>query len=234
MLRTLLFYLRFIPASIVYSAATVIMRNSPNVKWGERKWAACAVHASGMRLDVDLAAMDDGPCVLMANHQSNLDIPVLMHVFPKRALGFVAKQSLFEIPLFGKAMLASGHVPIDRSNRRKAMKSLDNAAKAATRGVTVVVFPEGTRNPDPSSGPREFKTGGMIMALKCGLPVVPVVIHGTGDVVRKGTGRIYPGPVRVRALPAFSPADYTLKDRERFKDDLFKVMDQAWREMDRG
>ena len=234
MLRTLLFYLRFIPASIVYSAATVLMQGGARPKWGERRWGASAVKAAGIRLEADLSAMDHGPCVIMANHQSNLDIPVLVHCFPQRRIGFVAKQSLFEIPLFGKAMLASGHVPIDRSNRRRAMKSMDNAAQAASRGVTVVIFPEGTRNPDPSAGLQEFKIGGMIMALKCGLPVVPVVIHGTGDVVRKGSGRIRPGVVRVRALPALSPSDYTLKDRERFRDDLYAVMSRAHTELSRG
>jgi len=234
MLRTLYFHLRFIPASLIYSTATVVMRNSPNLKWGERRWAASAIDAAGLRLETDLSAMDDGPCVIMANHQSNLDIPVLVNVFPGRRIGFVAKQSLFEIPIFGKAMLASGHVPIDRSNRRRAMKSLDNAAKAAARGVTVVIFPEGTRNPDPSAGLQEFKIGGMIMALKCGLPVVPVIIHGTGTALPKGSGRVKPGVVRVRALPALSPSDYTLKDRERFRDDLFKVMSEAWQELARG
>ncbi len=234
MFRTLFFHLRFITAGLVYSAATVIMRNSPNLKWGERRWAATGVRASGMDLHTDLAAMPEGPCVIMANHQSNLDIPVLVHAFPEHRIGFVAKQSLFDIPLFGKAMLASGHVPIDRSNRRRAMRSMDNAAKAAARGVTVVIFPEGTRNPDPSAGLQEFKIGGMIMALKCGLPVVPVVIHGTGAVLPKGSGRVRPGVVRVRALPAFSPADYNLKERERLRDDLHAAMDAAWREMDRG
>ncbi len=234
MFRTLLFYLRFIPASIVYPAATVLMHKSPNLKWGERRWAASAVSAAGLDLDVDLSAMGDGPCVVMANHQSNLDIPVLVHVLPTRRIGFVAKQSLFKIPLFGKAMLASGHVPIDRSNRRRAMKSMDNAAHAAARGVTVVIFPEGTRNPDPSAGLQEFKIGGMIMALKCGLPVVPIIIHGTGAVVPKGSGRVRPGTVRVRALPALMPSDYSLKDRERFRDDLYTAMSTAYRELSHG
>ena len=168
----------------------------------------------------------------MANHSSHLDIPLLYVALGNRTVNFVAKESLFTVPLFGKAMLAAGHVAIDRQNRRKAMKSVDQAVKSAQEGRCIVIFPEGTRSTDYSSL-QEFKVGGMIIALKTGLPVSPVLIKESGTILPKGRNTLTPGKrdVFIKALPPVETGSYTLKDRERFKDDLFTLMNASFQEM---
>ncbi|WP_461209199.1 lysophospholipid acyltransferase family protein [Desulfocurvus sp. DL9XJH121] len=228
MLRTIYFYLIALPATGLFSAIAIAFPRFAG--WSGRTWAGILCRATGAPLAVDLSALDpDRNYVFMANHQSQLDIPLLNHVLGSRKVGFVAKQSLFDIPLFGRASVAAGHIPIDRSNGRRAMKSIDAAAESAKNGAGVIIFPEGTRSEDLSKI-HEFKVGGMLIALKSGLPVAPVVVTGTGFVLRKRCLRIRRAPIRVRALPPLETSGYTLKDRERFMADLHAMMDAAYRE----
>jgi len=199
--------------------------------WG-LKWGDASVRLAGVRIEADLGGADPkGHYVFICNHQSNLDIPVLFRVLKGNRIRFVAKKSLFDIPLYGKALAHSGHICIDRENRRSAMKSLGEAVDRAKEGISPVIFPEGTRNTELSQL-MEFKVGGMIVALKSGLPVVPIVITNTGRVMAKGRLTIDNRPViRVKALPVIDPSAYTLKEREKFKDDLHEMMDTAYREL---
>ncbi len=235
MIRTVWFYLIFIPASLFFSclaAVSPLFRDSGRTAhWCGVTWSRISLWAAGVRVETDLAQLPDGPCIVMANHQSQLDIIVLYAVLRGRRIGFVAKDSLFRTPLFGSAMFAAGHVPIDRSNRRKAMESIDKATQQAARGVTIVIFPEGTRSTDFSKL-QEFKTGGFIMALKSGLPVVPIIINGSGPLLPKGSVTFPAGPkvIRVRALAPVESGNYTLKQREQLMDSLYKIMNSAYLE----
>jgi 1-acyl-sn-glycerol-3-phosphate acyltransferase len=167
----------------------------------------------------------------MANHQSHMDIPILFAALSGWNFRFLAKESLFTIPVFGPAMRRMGHVAIDRGNRRKAMESIQEAVDLVSRGIGLLVFPEGTRSMDYSKL-QEFKTGGMIVALKCHAQVAPLVLEGSGGVLPKHGRRLAPGVVRLRALPPFDAAAlYTLKERENFKNDLWDRMDAAYQEM---
>ena len=167
----------------------------------------------------------------MANHQSNLDIPLLFAALSEYNFRFLAKESLFAIPVFGPALRRMGHVSIDRGNRRKAMEAIQEAVDLVAGGVGLLVFPEGTRSMDFTKI-QEFKTGGMIVALKCQAMVAPIVISGSGAVLAKHGRRLTPGVVRIRALPPFdAAAAYTLKQREAFKNDLWDRMDAAYQEM---
>ncbi|MEW5773666.1 MAG: lysophospholipid acyltransferase family protein [Thermodesulfobacteriota bacterium] len=226
MLRNLFFYLLFLPATLVFSTLAVLSPTGRMARALGRTWGRLVLAFAGARLATDLSGLDpDAAYIFMANHQSNLDIPTLYAVLGRRPFGFVAKESLFRIPLFGKAMLRAGHVPIDRDNPRKAMKAIEYAAEQTAKGFSVVVFPEGTRGTDLSAL-QEFKIGGMIMALKTGAPVVPLLITGTGAMLPKHALRLRPvREVRVRALPPIvTQGSYTVKDRERFKDDLYALM----------
>lgn len=229
MLRTFIFYLLFIPATLVSSTLAALAPTERIARAIGRTWGRMVLAFTGARLDADLTGLDpDAAYIFMANHQSHLDIPTLYAVLGRRRFGFVAKQSLFGIPVFGKAMLRAGHVPIDRDNPRKAMKAIEYAAEQTAKGHSIVVFPEGTRGTDLSSL-QEFKIGGMIMALKTGVPVVPLLITGTGAMLPKHALRLRPfreaGRVRVRALPPIvTQGRYTVKDREKFKDDLYALM----------
>lgn len=226
MLRTAIFYLLFIPATLVFSTLAALAPTERMARAMGRTWGRLVLAFTGTRLDADLAGLDpDAAYIFMANHQSNLDIPTLYAVLGRRPFGFVAKESLFGIPIFGKAMLRAGHVPIDRDNPRKAMKAIEYAAEQTAKGFSIVVFPEGTRGTDLSSL-QDFKIGGMIMALKTGAPVVPLLITGTGAMLPKHALRLRPTrEVRVRALsPIVTQGRYTVKDREKFKDDLYALM----------
>lgn len=236
MIRTLWFYIFFIPASLFFSCTGFFIgfwqKSGRIANWSGTMWSRIAVWASGIKLDVDLSHLPDGNCIIMANHQTQLDIVILYTLLRGRRVGFVAKDSLFRIPIFGQAMLAGGHVPIDRSNRRKAMASINKAMEQAARGVTIIIFPEGTRSTDFSEL-QDFKIGGFIMALKCELPVVPLIIKGAGPQLPKGrvsfTGA--PRTVKVRTLEPVERGGFTLKQREELKDALYRRMNAAYLEM---
>jgi len=199
--------------------------------WGI-KWGEAAVRLADIKIEADMGDVDpEGHYVFIGNHQSNLDIPVLFEVLKKNRIRFVAKKSLFEIPIYGKALAHSGHICVDRENRRAAMKSLNEAVEKAKSGISPFIFPEGTRNMNLKEL-MEFKVGGMIIALKSGLPVVPIVMTNTGRIMGKGQLVIDNRPVvRVKALPVIDPSEYTIKDREKFKDDLYEMMNAAYQEL---
>lgn len=232
MLQNIFFYLVALPATWLFCSLAIIVPK--HAAWSGRTWARVVVWATRVRFDVDLSALDpDQHYVFMANHQSQLDIPVLNAALAPRRVGFVAKQSLFSIPLFGPAIASAGHIPIDRSNSRRAMKSIEEAVAKAKAGAQVVIFPEGTRAVD-LEGLQEFKVGGMIIALKTGMPVAPIIVTGTGRALPKHRLWLSPATVKVRALAPIDTSAYTLKDRERFMADLHRIMDEAYRGQLRG
>ena len=194
-------------------------------------WARLGLWLAGVRVEADLSRLDPSrPYVFMANHQSHFDILVLFATLKRWNVRFVAKESLFAIPIFGPAMRRTGHIPILRENSRKAMRSIDDAADAAKRGISVLIFPEGTRSPDPERL-GEFKIGGMIMALKCQRPVAPLIVAGSHAVLPKHSLLPRPCEVSVTALPPFDPAErFTLKKREEFRVWLEETMGHAYQE----
>jgi 1-acyl-sn-glycerol-3-phosphate acyltransferase len=195
-------------------------------------WARAALALAGVRVEADLSGLDPGQAyVFMANHQSQFDILVIFWVLRAWNLRFVAKQNLFDIPLFGPAMRRVGHIAIARENSRKAMRAIDEAAAAAERGLSVLIFPEGTRAED-ASRLGEFKIGGMIMALKCARPVAPIILTGGAAILPKGRWLPRSGLVTVRAMAPFDPKErFTIKQREAFKTWLHEHMDSRYREL---
>jgi 1-acyl-sn-glycerol-3-phosphate acyltransferase len=125
----------------------------------------------------------DKGVILMPNHESHLDPPTMIRMCPI-PVRFVAKASLFRFPVLGWAMWSMGMIPIDRSNREKAFASIDQAAKTIQAGKSVLVFPEGTRTFDGDL--RAFKKGGFVMAVRGGVPIVPVGIAGTRHIMPRG------------------------------------------------
>lgn len=161
-----------------------------------RVWARSILAVSGVRVAVSgLEGLEPGRAyVFMANHQSNFDIPVLLGHLPVQ-FRWLAKAELFKIPLFGRAMRAAGYISIDRTDRSSAFQSLSEAAGTLRRGVSVMIFPEGTRSLDGVLRP--FKKGGFMMAIQAGVPIVPVGIRGTYAIMPKGVRLIRPRAVRV-------------------------------------
>lgn len=125
----------------------------------------------------------DRAYVIMSNHQSLMDVPILYCAWP-RTLRMVAKAELFRVPIWGRAMRASGFVSVDRSGDRKnAVEAMRACAQAIASGVSIWIAPEGTRSLDGGLG--EFKKGGFRLALDTQVPIVPVAIAGSREVVGK-------------------------------------------------
>jgi 1-acyl-sn-glycerol-3-phosphate acyltransferase len=147
--------------------------------------------------------------VYAANHRSNFDIYVLLATLPGPFL-FVAKKSLFKIPIFGHALARMGSISVDRTNLQSAIQSLNQATAIVKNGVSMIIFPEGTRATCGELLP--FKKGVFIMALKAGQPIVPVSISGTRFIQPRGAFRINPGPIRVVISPPISPSSCRRKE----------------------
>lgn len=174
---------------------------SPNHlhNWG-RLWAKGGLLLASARLR--LHGLDniplDQPVILMPNHQSNFDILAMLAGTPIQ-FRWLAKAELFKIPIFGLTMLRAGYIPIDRSDRRKALLSMKEAARRISDGTSVTIFPEGTRSPDGELLP--FKRGGFMLAVQSGASLVPVAIRGSFDIMSKNSLRLKPGRIDVSFFP---------------------------------
>ena len=152
---------------------------------------------------------------LISNHQSNFDIPVLLACLPVQ-FRWLAKAELFKIPIFGRAMRGAGYVKIDRFNQESAFESINEAAAKMKNGVSVMIFPEGTRS--RGGNIRPFKKGGFVMAMDAGVPIVPIVLKGTWTIMDKSSLRINTGQVFLNIEPPIATTGYTREN----KDDLIK------------
>ena len=139
----------------------------------------------------------------LSNHQSYFDIPVLMKALPGN-VRFVYKKSMTKIPIFGWGMYLAGYIPIDRKNARSAIESLKKASKSMKRGISIVMFPEGTRSADGNV--KEFRKGMVMLASMSGCRVVPVSIDGTFDLLPRNSFNIKPGTAY---LTIESPVNYS-------------------------
>lgn len=135
-----------------------------------------------------------GTYIFVSNHQSYFDIPVLMHSIPNN-VRFIYKDSLSKIPILGWGMYLGQYIPISRENVRDAMKSLKKAAEKIRKGISVAIFPEGTRSYDGKTG--EFKRGMFVLADEARVNLVPTAIDGTYSIMPRGKFRIVPGKVKV-------------------------------------
>jgi 1-acyl-sn-glycerol-3-phosphate acyltransferase len=188
-----------------------------------RWWAKSILWISGIRVQVKGTENLDlsKPCVFMCNHQSNFDIPVLFSALPAQ-FRWIAKAELFKIPLFGRAMRGAGYISIERKDRRKAIQSLKEAADKIRSGVSVMIFPEGTRSLDGNIG--EFKKGGFFLAHDSGVQIIPIVLNGTWSIMSKDSLAIKPGNVTLSILPPVNVTDYSKTDKTRLIEDVRERM----------
>jgi 1-acyl-sn-glycerol-3-phosphate acyltransferase len=175
-----------------------------------RIWSSSVLGASLVRVEVRYAPELDPAksYVFLANHQSLFDIPVLIATSPGQ-IRMVAKRSLFQIPLFGWALKAGGFISVDRADRSTATQSFSSAFARLRAGTSVLLFPEGTRSLDDTLLP--FQRGGFLLAMKSGLPIVPVGIRGSRAVQRRGSFAIHPGTIAVTYGAPIDPAAYGLR-----------------------
>jgi 1-acyl-sn-glycerol-3-phosphate acyltransferase len=154
--------------------------------------------------------------VFMSNHQSNADPPALAASLPP--VLFLAKKEAFRIPILGRAMRLRGFVPVDRKNRERAARAIDEAAEALRRGQSFLVFPEGTRSPDGRLQP--LRKGVFVMALRASAPIVPVSLSGAAQIMRKGEWAMHPGLIRITLQDPVWTANRSLDDRDQVMEEV--------------
>jgi len=181
---------------------------------------ACGVEVRLIRMDERVFAE---PLVILANHQSLFDIPVLHSVLPD-AYGMLAKKELFAVPFFGRAMRGIGCVPIDRTRRADGHAAIAEAAELVRGGNTIVVFPEGSRSRDGKLRP--LKKGPFHLAQMAGVPILPVGIRGTEKVLPRGAAYVKPGVVYVeigRPIRVGEGAQGRERARQEVFDELLRL-----------
>jgi 1-acyl-sn-glycerol-3-phosphate acyltransferase len=179
--------------------------------WGRRLCRTCGVEVTSRGGE---GVAWDEPLIVMASHQSYLDIPALYAVLPQ-PFGMLAKQELFRLPIFNLAMRGLRCIPIDRDNLRQSLASLRQAAEQIRSGNSIVVFPEGTRSTDGSL--QELKTGPFYLAEMARVPIVPVGIRGTNRALAKGALFVRPARVEVRIGQPILPARRGPAERDRLR-----------------
>ena len=201
-----------VPAALIGIPWSALRGNfSTMYSWGMAV-LRLGIRAGGIRVRIE--GRENIPpgesCIFLSNHVSNLDPPILLPSLPGMSSVFL-KKSLMKIPLLGIAMRMGKYVPVSRGHsREEAEKSVAIAADALRCGLHIFIFPEGTRSPDGNLLP--FKKGAFFLAADTGAPMVPMVIRGTAQMMRKGSLKLSPGEAVVRFLPALRPADYASKE----------------------
>lgn len=205
-------------ATLIYAPLATIIAlvksTSPLVDVVARRWARSFLWAAGIKVEVEnYDRLTTGErFVIVANHYSYFDIPVLLGTIP-HPLRFFAKASLFKIPIFGWSIRAAGFIPIDRKNRRTALQSFDLASERIRKGNTILVFPEEGRTRHRELRP--FQRGAFLLALRSELPILPIAVRGTRHVMKVDSFRVRPGVVTITVLDPIDTRGISVKDNER-------------------
>jgi 1-acyl-sn-glycerol-3-phosphate acyltransferase len=165
-------------------------------------WARSILGLYGVRVSTRrLVPLDPSrACVFMSNHRSQFDILAVVAALSEFQLRWVAKMELTRVPVFGWALKHTGHVIIDRRDHAQAIASLRAARTKMAAGVSVVIFPEGTR----SAGHQAllpFKKGGFMMAIETGFPIVPIAVRGSREILPRGSWQPASGEIEVVVGP---------------------------------
>lgn len=215
MIRTIIWFLSFVIKLIV---------SLPNLKKVEKldasgqkeekdiivdkqakEWAQSLVKLSGTEVTVIGAGnVPEGAVLFVSNHQGNFDIPLLVG-FIAKPKGFIAKVEMKKMYIIRKWMKHVNCIFIDRNDIRQSVKAIGNGVKMLKSGESLVIFPEGTRSPDGKL--LEFKAGSMKLATKSKVPVIPVTINGSKDIMPKGSKLIRPAKVTITISEAIYYSD---------------------------
>jgi 1-acyl-sn-glycerol-3-phosphate acyltransferase len=170
------------------------------------------VRAAGVRIHVEgLEHVPPGSCLFVANHTSSADAPAVVGAIP-RQVAILVKESLFRIPIVGQVFRRAQFIPVNRFNHESAMASVDRAAEELRAGTSFLIYPEGTRSPDGRL--QYFKKGAVVMAIKAGVPIVPIACAGAHRVMEKKSLILHPGVIVVRFCPAIETTPYTVEQRD--------------------
>ncbi len=186
-------------------------------------WAKVALWANGVKVRVE--GLDQipgrGPYIFMSNHQGSYDIFALLGHLPFQ-FKWLAKREIFSIPILGWAMKATGYISIDRQGGRETVKAMKAAAEKIHHGMSVAIFPEGTRSSNGSIQP--FKKGGFTLAIKSQVPIVPIAISGSRGIIPKGSLKVYPGSISILIDKPVKTEGFSMKDRETLMEQLHGII----------
>jgi len=234
LVRTLLFSIPLLLLSSIVMGATSLSasffdRSGNSAHRIARLWGKVLLAVSFIRVTASGVEKLDpkGTYVFVANHSSYMDIPAVLSQLPQQ-FRFFAKKGLYSIPFLGWHLRWAGHLPVDRSNARNSLKSMNEAGRMiAERHVCMLLFPEGGRS---AHGLREFREGAAYIAIKAGVPVVPVAIVGMRDLLPVGSIHIRSGRVELRVGQPIPTADLKSADRmpltERLHDEVRALLEK--------
>ena len=222
-----LFVLGVIFVNTVWMGLTVIIASALRIKSSlyegiPRLWCRAILRAAGvtMRIHGPENVPRHEARIYVANHVSWFDVFALAAYLPRYR--FIAKKELFKLPIFGPAIRSTAAIEIDRGNRKAAFQAYETAARDVKEGLSVVVYPEGTRGRTYELRP--FKKGPFVLAIAAQVPVVPTIIHGTIEIQPKGSFRIRPGTIDLYFLEPIPTTGLTYSDRDA-------LMQKVWTRM---
>jgi 1-acyl-sn-glycerol-3-phosphate acyltransferase len=185
-----------------------------------RAWARCLLWGSGVKVKVKglEKIAPGGSYVFVSNHLSYMDTPVVLANIPVQ-FRFLAKSGLFQIPLLGTHLARAGHIPVPRDDARAAVKTMTTAAQAIReRGISLLIFPEGGRSQTGELA--DFKEGAAYIAIRAGVPLVPVALKGTREILPFGSAHVRSGSVTMRIGDPVSTEQMQVRDRVRLSAEL--------------
>ena len=211
-LAALLFWLITAPpAALIAFPWTLITGNVNFLYWVGMSLAYAGVRVAGAKAKlVGLENLDPkATYIFMSNHVSNLDPPLLIPKLPGRT-SVLAKKVIWRVPILGTALNLAEIVPVDRSNRDSAIQSIRRAGEVMKHHIHMTIFPEGTRSPDGRLMP--FKKGPFHLAAETGVPIVPVTILGTYEMMPKRNSIVRSGTATLVLHPPVDPAQFSSRE----------------------
>jgi 1-acyl-sn-glycerol-3-phosphate acyltransferase len=201
---------------------TLVTRHVDPLYWAGLKGVMFFVRAVGVRVRVEgKAKIPDCVCLFVANHTSSADAPAVVGAIPRR-IAVLLKESLFKWPIVGQAFTLARFIPVNRKDRESAIASVEKAAEAMREGQSFLIYPEGTRSPDGRL--QEFKKGAFVLAIRAGVPVVPVLCSGAQRVMAKHSLEIHPGEILVEFLEPIDASKYAFEERDALNQQVHDAM----------
>ena len=197
------------PPLLIY---TFVTRHVDPLYWAGVGGVVFFMRCVGVRVHVKgLERIPPGTCIFAANHTSSADAPAVVWSIPRR-IAILPKRSLFDYPIVGQAFRLAHFIPVDRFNRDSAIVSMEKATEAIRAGQSFLIYPEGTRSSDGRL--QELKKGTAVMAIKAGVPIVPIACSGAHRVMEKRKLNIKPGEITVEFLAPIDATQCTFEGRD--------------------